>query len=47
MNQPIRLLRGWKREMRRSETVTATVFPTTVEEGDGDGLGAGLGVGKG
>ena len=31
-NQPIPLLRGWKREMRRSETVTAKVFPTQLKK---------------
>ena len=29
-NQPTRLLRGWKREMRTSPPVTVTVFPTQL-----------------
>ena len=31
-NQPMKLLRGWKWEMRMSAQVTETVFPTQLTE---------------
>ena len=45
-NQPMALVRGWKREMRRSATATQMAFPTQLTKETAKDSGSGWEWGK-